>query len=66
MKLLNPHQNKTQREGTRTTRTINNAIDIYVEGRGPWLPRFSIHQFSPEESTSFGDASIRHLSQDHE
>ena len=66
MKWLNPRQNTRQREGIRTKRTINNTIDIYIEGRGPRFPRFSVHQFSPEEGSSFGDASVRHLSQNHE
>jgi len=66
MKLLNLRQNTTQREGTRTMRTINSTVNVYVEGRGLWLPRFSVHHLSPEESTSFGDTSVRHLSQNHE
>ena len=63
MKSLNPRQITIQQEGTRTARTINNAIDIHVEGRGFWFPRLSVHYLSPKESTSFGDTGVRYLSQ---
>lgn len=46
-------------------RTIDDTIEIDVQGHGRWLSRFSVHHLRPVENTSLSYASIRHLSQNH-
>ena len=47
-------------------RTVNDAINVNVESRGSWLPRFSVHHLRPVKCPDFGDTSIGHLLWNHE
>ena len=64
-RLLNPRQNISQQGGSCITRTINDTIEIYVEGCGSRLLGFAVHHWRLEERTNFVDASVSHLFWNH-